>query len=112
MITVEISPPAYLKSNKSIIREVHFWQRPAHEVEKLARKSNEVNQPKGLELRESDNPIIEDFKEELLRRPSIGPRSIISSDAQRLAKLEGIIADMHERITKLEQRIKVLEGKN
>ncbi len=77
----------------------------------MARRSDEVNQPRRMEPRESDNPIVEEFKEELLRRPSVGSRSIITSDAQRLARLEGVIADLHEKIKTLEQRIKVLEGK-
>ncbi len=77
----------------------------------MAGRPNDINKLRGMVPRETDNPIAEDFKEELLRRPSVGPRSIITSDAQRLARLEGVIADLHERITALEQRIKVLEGK-
>jgi hypothetical protein len=77
----------------------------------MARRQDEVDQPRRLEQREWDNPVMEDFKEELLRRPSVGPRSIITSDAQRLARLECVIADLDERITTLEQRIKVLEEK-
>lgn len=77
----------------------------------MARRSDEINQPRRMEARESDNPIVEDFKEELSRRPSIGHRPIITSDAQRLSRLEGIIADLHDKIKALEQRIGVLEGK-
>jgi hypothetical protein len=82
----------------------------------MARQSDEVNQPKKMEPRESDNPIVEDFKEELLRRPSygarsIGARSIMTSDAERLERLEGLIVELRKKIKLLEQRIEVLEEK-
>jgi hypothetical protein len=77
----------------------------------MARQSDEVNQPKKMEPRESDNPIVEDFKEELLHRPSYGARSIMTSDAERLERLEGLIVELHKKIKSLERRIGSLEEK-
>jgi len=77
----------------------------------MAKQSNESNLPRRAEPRESDNPVLEDFKEELLRRPSFRTRSIMTSDAERLARLEGLITELHQKIKSLEQRIDVIEGK-
>ncbi|HSD58761.1 MAG TPA: hypothetical protein VLB04_11315 [Methanotrichaceae archaeon] len=77
----------------------------------MAKQSNESNQPRRAEPRESDNPVLEDFKEDLMHRTSFGTRPIITSDAERLARLEGFIAELHERMKSLERRIGVLEGK-
>ncbi len=64
-----------------------------------------------MEPRESDNPVLEDYKEELLHRPSIGQRLIITSDSQRLAKLEGLMVDIHQRVIALEKKMDLLEEK-
>ncbi len=77
----------------------------------MARQSNESNFPRRAEPRESDNPILEDFKEDLLRRSSFGTRPITTSDADRLARLESLIAELHQKIKSMEQRIDVIEGK-
>jgi hypothetical protein len=90
---------------------LNLWQRPAYEVEEMAKQSNEGNKTKKMEEREWDNPILEDYKEELLRRPSVGPRLITTSDAQRLARLEGLMVDLHQRVTALERKIDTFEGK-
>jgi hypothetical protein len=77
----------------------------------MAKQSNESNQPRRAEQREWDNPVLEDFKEDLLHRTSLGTRPIMTSDAERLARLEGFIADLHERMKSLERRIEALEEK-
>ncbi|MDM7913550.1 MAG: hypothetical protein QUS09_10680, partial [Methanotrichaceae archaeon] len=58
-------------------------------------KQSEGNQPRNagkVEPRESDNPVLEDFKEEVWRRPGIGPHSGAGSESERLVKLEGLLA--------------------
>jgi hypothetical protein len=73
----------------------------------MKEKSSEY---KPLQPRESDNPIVEEFKEELLRRPTFGSRSPLA-DEERLMRLEGLLAEMHQRIASLERRLDMLEGK-
>jgi hypothetical protein len=53
----------------------------------MAKQSNESNQPRRAEPRESDNPVLEDFKEDLMHR-SFGTRPIITSDAE-IIRLRG-----------------------
>jgi hypothetical protein len=65
---------------------------------------------KPLQPRESDNPIVEEYKEELLRRPTFGARSPLA-DEERLTRLEGFLAEMQERIAALERRLEMLEGR-
>jgi hypothetical protein len=65
---------------------------------------------KPLQPRESDNPIVEEYKEELLRRPTFGSRSPLA-DEERLSRLEGLLAEIHERIAALERRLEILEEK-
>lgn len=77
----------------------------------MAKQSNKSNLPRRAEPRESDNPVLEDFKEDLLRKPSFGTRPIMTSDAERLTRLESLIAELHQKMKSLEQRIDVIEGK-
>jgi len=78
------------------------------ELERMKEKSSEH---KPLQPRESDNPIVEEFKEELLRRPTFGSRSHLV-DEERLTRLEGLLTEMQERIAALERRLEMLEGKS
>jgi len=63
-----------------------------------------------MQPRESDNPIVEEYKEELLRRPTFGSRSPLA-DEERLMRLEGMLAEIHQRIAVLERRLEILEGR-
>jgi hypothetical protein len=63
-----------------------------------------------LQPRESDNPIVEEYKEDLLRRPTYGSRSPLA-DEERLTRLEGLLAEIHERIAAMERRLEILEEK-
>jgi hypothetical protein len=78
---------------------------------KKVTEENEGNRSKRTEAREWDNPILEDYKEELLRRPSIGPRLITSSDSQRLERLEGLVLELHQRVADLEKKIESLKNR-
>jgi hypothetical protein len=74
----------------------------------MARKSDEINASKAVP-RESDNPIVEDFKEELLNRPTYGAQTAAIDDA-RLCRLEGLLAEMNEKVEDQERRLKALEN--
>jgi hypothetical protein len=54
--------------------------------------------------RESDNPIVEEYKEELLRKPIFTIR-----DEERIIRLEGLASELFGRIESLERRIQLLE---
>lgn len=54
--------------------------------------------------RESDNPIVEEYKEELLRTPIFTIR-----DEERIIRLEGLASELFGRIESLERRIRLLE---
>ena len=54
--------------------------------------------------RESDNPIVEEYKEELLRKPIFTIR-----DEERIIRLEGLASELFGRIESLERRIRLLE---
>lgn len=77
----------------------------------MAKQPNESNQIRKAEPRESDNPVLEDFKEEIWRRPGVGPHSGAGSDNERLVKLEGLLDEMRKKVSALEQRIEALEGR-
>lgn len=75
----------------------------------MARKSVEIN-PSRAVPRESDNPIVEDYKEELLKRPSFGTGPAVGiEESNRLCRLEGLMDEMVEKVEDLERRIKALE---
>lgn len=59
--------------------------------------------------RESDNPIVEEFKDDLLKKPgySIHPGR---DDDTRLSRLEKISLEMQEKLQDLDKRIRALEG--
>ena len=75
----------------------------------MTRKSEDIN-PSRAVPRESDNPIIEDFKEELLKRTTYGAGPVAAIDESRLCRLEGLLAELCEKVENLERRLKALEG--
>ena len=62
------------------------------------------NEDKRLIPRESDNPMVEEYKEDLLRKPLSAVR-----DEERLICLEGQVNDLIDKVDSLERRISVLE---
>ena len=66
--------------------------------------------PSKIVPRESDNPILEEYKEDLSHKPGyvVHPSG---KDEQRLALLEETIGEMQKRLAGLEKRIKILEEK-
>lgn len=62
------------------------------------------NEKKRGILRESDNPIVEEYKEELLRKPISTIR-----DEERIIRLEGLASELLDRVESLERRIQILE---
>jgi hypothetical protein len=74
----------------------------------MAKKSEEMAPSKKV-LRESDNPIIEEYKEDLLNKPSYGIHPLADDEA-RFCRLEGMLAEMQEKLEDLENRIKVIEA--
>ncbi|HPW72472.1 MAG: hypothetical protein IPI63_06245 [Methanothrix sp.] len=55
-------------------------------------------------MRDSDNPILEEYKEDLLTRPIPVPR-----DEERIVRLEGLLNELMEKIRSLERRVEILE---
>jgi hypothetical protein len=64
------------------------------------------NEDKRLIPRESDNPMVEEYKEDLLRKPSSAVR-----DEERLICLEGQVSDLIGKVDSLERRVRTLEEK-
>jgi hypothetical protein len=73
-------------------------------------KESEDMMPSKVVPRESDNPILEEYKEDLSHKPgyAIHPPG---KDEQRLARLEETIGEMQQIIAGLEKRINILEEK-
>jgi hypothetical protein len=74
----------------------------------MAKKSEEITPSKKVP-RDSDNPIIEEYKEDLLNKPSYSIRPAADDEA-RLCRLEGILAEMQEKLDDLDKRIKAIES--
>ncbi|MBN1234864.1 MAG: hypothetical protein JW999_02310 [Methanotrichaceae archaeon] len=74
----------------------------------MAKKSEEITPSKKV-LRESDNPIIEEYKEDLLNKPSYSIHPATDDEA-RLCRLEGLLAGMQEKMEDLEKRIRAIEA--
>ncbi|HON35678.1 MAG TPA: hypothetical protein PLY52_05130 [Methanothrix sp.] len=55
-------------------------------------------------MRDSDNPILEEYKEDLLTRPIPVPR-----DEERIVRLEGLLNELMEKSRSLERRVEILE---
>lgn len=71
-----------------------------------------MNQPRHRSPRESDDPIAEEFREDLLQKPSFASQSAsrLTSDEDRLARMEGMLAELLQRVDTLEMRVQILEG--
>ncbi len=61
--------------------------------------------------RESDNPIVEEYKEDLLRKPTYSPRSVsrLLNEEERITRLEKLIAELSDKMAFIEKRIENLE---
>ncbi|OPY49935.1 MAG: hypothetical protein A4E48_02061 [Methanosaeta sp. PtaU1.Bin060] len=70
----------------------------------------EETAPSRAVQRESDNPIVEEFKEELLRRPSYGTASTLESE-ERLCRLEGLLAELLRRVDALEKAVEAVTAR-
>lgn len=75
----------------------------------MAKKSEEMSPSKKVP-RDSDNPIIEEYKEDLLNKPGYGIHPAAADEA-RLSRLEGLLAEMQGRLQDLEKRIKAIEAR-
>lgn len=75
----------------------------------MARQPEE-NVPTRAMQRESDNPIVEEFKEELLKRPSYGTAPTLESE-ERLCHLEGLLGELLQRVEALERQVEALKGR-
>jgi len=75
----------------------------------MAKKSEETAQPKKV-ARESDNPIIEEYKEDLLNKPGYAVHPVADDEA-RLCRLEGQMAEGQEKLENLKKRIRAIEAK-
>jgi hypothetical protein len=73
-------------------------------------KNSEETAPSKRVPRESDNPIIEEYKESLLNKPGYGIHPAVDDEA-RLCRLEGLLAEMKEELQDLEKRIKAIEAR-
>ncbi len=75
----------------------------------MARQPEETSPSRAVQ-RESDNPIVEEFKEELLKRPSYGTAPVLESE-ERLCSLEGLLAELLGRVEALERQVEALKGR-
>lgn len=75
----------------------------------MAKNSEEIAPSKRVP-RESDNPIIEEYKEDLLNKPGYGIHPAADDEA-RLCRLEGFLAEMQKRLQDMEKRIKAIEAR-
>ncbi|MDM7939158.1 MAG: hypothetical protein QUS07_02315 [Methanothrix sp.] len=76
----------------------------------MTKKLEEINAPKAVP-RESDNPIVEEYKEELLTRPAFGVHPATAGEEARLCRMESLLAEMRDKVDNLERRLKALEGR-
>lgn len=60
--------------------------------------------------RESDNPIVEEYRDDLLKRPGYGSHPDTGDEA-RLSRLEGIIGELQEKLQSLDRRVREIEEK-
>ena len=66
--------------------------------------------PSKIVPRESDNPILEEYKEDLSHKPGYAIRPA-GYDDERLLRLEELLGKVQERLADLEKRIKTIEEK-
>ena len=78
----------------------------------MANQKRETNLPRPNSPRESDDPIAEEFREDLLQKPSFVSQSTsrLIRDEDRLARMEGMLAELLQRTDALEKRVQILEG--
>ena len=78
----------------------------------MTNQRNDVKQNRHVSPRESDDPIAEEFREDLLQKPSFASQSTgrLIRDDDRLARMEGMLAELIQRTDALERRIQTLEG--
>jgi hypothetical protein len=75
----------------------------------MAKKIGDIAPSKKVP-RESDNPIVEEYKDDLRSKPGYGVRPG-GDDEVRLSRLEGLLGDMQEKLQDLDRRIKAIEVK-
>ena len=75
----------------------------------MARRSPETTPSKG-EPRESDNPIVEEYKEDMLRKPTYGARPTLDGE-ERLCNLESQLANLMRKVDALERSVLALQGR-
>ncbi len=77
----------------------------------MTNQKNNVNQHRSISPRESDDPIAEEFREDLLQKPSFASQSVsrLTSDESKLARMEGMLAELLQRTDDLEKRVTILE---
>jgi hypothetical protein len=75
----------------------------------MARRPEEKAPSKWI-ARESDNPVVEEFKDELLSKPSMGIRPSPDEEA-RIRRLEGLLAELKQKVEELEKRVQAMDGK-
>jgi len=78
----------------------------------MSNQRKEPNPPRPTSPRESDDPIAEEFREDLLQKPSFAAKSVnrLISDEDRLARMEGLLAELAQKMDVLEKRVQILEG--
>ncbi len=76
----------------------------------MARISSEITPSKG-EPRESDNPIVEEYKEDMLRKPTYGARPTLDNE-ERLCNLESQLAELMRKVEALERSVLALQGRD
>jgi hypothetical protein len=74
----------------------------------MAKKSETIT-PKAVP-RESDNPIVEEYKEDMLKKPTYGARPSLDNE-ERLCHMEALMAEIRQKTEDLEKRIKALEAR-
>ena len=75
----------------------------------MAKKSEETITSKAVP-RESDNPIVEEYKEDMLKKPTYRARSSLD-DEERLCRMEALLAEIRQKAEDLEKRVKALEAR-
>jgi hypothetical protein len=75
----------------------------------MAKKFGDVTASKKVP-RDSDNPIVEEYKDDLLSKSGYGIHPG-GEDEVRLSRLEGLLEQMQEKLQDLDRRIKAIEGK-
>lgn len=78
----------------------------------MTNQKNDMNKHRPISPRESDDPIAEEFREDLLQKPSFASQSAnrLIIDEDKLARMEGMLAELLQRTDTLERRVQTLEG--